>query len=106
MERIRSGTRWFFTGLAGFLPLLPQVFWSALRSVQRSIVAFWKDSQSVVEKLADEFQEKAMKSMPNEYDVPVYWACYSVVSFIYLVIWLAQAWLTVEVLRLVLSVIF
>jgi len=68
---------------------------------------YWKGSQSIVVDIADEYKKETTNIIiPSEYDVSIYWVCYTIASFLYLLGWLAMAWLTIEVFRLLISVIF
>lgn len=106
MQKILSEVRRFFIRLRLVLPLLPQFVWIAFRKVAQSTVDYWKESQLVVEEVTDSYTDKAMQRLTTEYDVYLYWMCYSLSSFLYLVGWLVQAWLIVEAFRLLTSWIF
>jgi hypothetical protein len=106
MQKILSEVRRFFIRLRLVLPLLPQFVLIAFRRVAQSTVDYWKESQSVVEEVTDNYTNKAMQRLTTEHDVFVYWTCYSLSSFLYLLGWLVQAWLTVEAFRLLTSWIF
>jgi hypothetical protein len=106
MKQILVSLRWFFTGLRLFLPLIPGFVWSASRSVTDSTVKYWKDSQSVVDGMADEFMSKAPQEVTTDYDPYGYYVCYSIAAFLYLVGWLVIAWLTFEAFRLLILAIF
>ena len=107
MKKIHSWTKWLFTGLRLFLPLIPRFVWIAVQEMAKSTRDYWKGSQSIVEEIADEYKKKATdEKIPSEYDVHIYWVCYSIASFLYLLGWLAMAWLTVESFRLLTSLIF
>jgi uncharacterized membrane protein len=77
--------------------------------MSKSTINYWKNSQLIVDELAESYKNKAMKDMrkmTSEYSVYIFWLCYSLASFLYLVSWLAMAWLTVEAFRLLVSAIF
>ena len=101
MQKIRSWTKWLFTGLRLFLPLIPKFVWIALRKMAESTIDYWKGSEAIVQEIADEYKkESTNKKIASEYDVPIYWVCYSIASFLYLLGWLVQAWLTVKILQM------
>jgi len=107
MQKIHSWTKWLFTGLRLFLPLAPRFVWIAIRETAKSTRDYWKGSQSVVKEIADEYKkETTNEKIVSEYDVTIYWICYSIASFLSLLGWLAMAWLTVEAFRLLISAIF
>ena len=106
MQKILSGVRRFFTGVRLILPIVPRCVWFAIRRVIQSTIDYWKASQLTVNDIADFFTDEAMQKLPSEYDTQVYWLCYSLASFLYLVGWLAQALLTVAAFRLLVSAIF
>jgi hypothetical protein len=99
--------RWFFTGLRLFLPLVPRFVWIAIREMYISIVNYWENSQLVVNKISDSYMIQATDKpgRTTDYAHYVYWVCYSIASFLYLLGWLAMSWLTVEALRLLMSAI-
>src|SRR5689334_15678971 len=96
MKNILSALRQFFFGVRLFLPLVPRFTWLALHDVGEATINYWKNSQEVVSRLSDTYLDHAMKKMTSEYSVGVYRACYGIASLLYLLIWLAMAWLTVE----------
>jgi hypothetical protein len=106
MKTILSNLRWFFTGVRLFLPLVPQFVWFALQKMSKSTIEYWKNSQSIVDELADCYKDEAMQKMTTEYSVYVFWTCYSLASFVYLLGWLAMSWLTIEAFQLLLTAIF
>ena len=107
MQKIRLWTKWLFTGLRLFLPLVPKFVWIAVQKMVKSTIDYWKISQSIVEDIADKYKKETTNNkIPSEYDVSIYWVCYSIASFLYLLSWLAMAWLTVEAFRLLTLVIF
>ena len=106
MKRLQSWARWLFTGLRLFLPLIPSLLWIALQEMTNSTVKYWKDSQLVVDGIANDYMDKAPQEVMTEYDPYGYWICYSIASFLYLLGWLAMAWLTVEAFRMLISLIF
>ena len=106
MEQIRSRVSWFFTGVRLFLPLIPSFVGIALREMKDSTVEYWKNSQRVVDRIADEYISKVPPALTSDYDPYPYWICYSLASFLYLLGWLAMAWLTVEAFRLITSPLF
>jgi hypothetical protein len=106
MREIHSGVRWFFLGVRLFLPLIPRFMQLAFQEMSKSTINYWKNSQSIVDELAESYKNEAMKKMTSEYSVHVFWLCYSLASFLYLVGWLAVAWLSVEAFRLLMSAIF
>jgi hypothetical protein len=106
MERLRSWASWFFTGVRVFLPLVPVFIWDALRKMIESTKDYWMNSQTVVDKLADEYMSKLPHELTSDYDPYPFWICYSIASFLYLLGWLAMSWLTVEAFLLLTSLIF
>src|SRR5688572_20357289 len=106
MQKILSRVRWFFIGLRLFLPFVPRLIWTAICKVKVSTVDYWKNSQLVVDDISNSSEDHAMQKMPSEYDSFVFWACYILSSFLYLLGWLAMSWLTVEAFRLLTSWIF
>lgn len=118
MEAIRSHASHFFTGVRLCLPVLPNFVLIALRSMIESTVEYWRNSQSIVDNIADKYMREVMKADEHmhaamqggetigEYDSSLYWVCYSIASFLYLVGWLTMAWLTVEAFLLLTSWIF
>ena len=106
MERIRSGASWFFTGVRGFLPLLPFFIWRAVQEIYGSTVAYWKNSQAIVDRLADEYMDKVPPQLTTDYDPFPFWVCYCIASFLYLLGWLVMSWLTVEAFLLLTSLMF
>ena len=106
MEKIKLAARWFFTGLRLFLPLLPAYLWHAIRKMYHSTVEYWTNSQSVVDDMADEYMRLATQKEVTEYDTYIYYVCYSIASFLYLLGWLATAWLSLLVFLLIVSAIF
>jgi hypothetical protein len=108
MKNLLSKVRRFFTGLRLFLPLLPRFVLIAFGEITTSTINYWKSSQSVVNKISDNYMIQAtdMPGRTTDYAEYVYWVCYSIASFLYLLGWLAMSWLTVEALRLLMSAIF
>ena len=106
MKGILSKLRQFFSGVRLFLPLVPQFVWLAFQEVGKSTINYWKNSQKVVNELSDLYLDQAMQKMTTEYSVGVFRTCYCIASLLYLLIWLAMAWLTVEAFQLVASAIF
>jgi len=106
MRAILSRLRWFFTGVRLFLPFVPRLIWTAICRVKDSTVEYWKNSQSVVDDISNSSEDDAMQKLTSEYDTFVFWASYSLASFLYLLCWLAMSWLTVEAFRLLTSWIF
>ena len=106
MKKVLSSLRWFFTGARSFFPFLPKFVWLAIQKIGKSIIDYWKNSQTVVDELAEVYKDEAMQRMMTEYSVGVFWACYGLASLLYLLGWLAMSWLTVEALERLLSVIF
>ena len=105
MEKILSGVRRFFTGLKLILPLVPRFGWFALRRVTKSTVDYWKASQLTVNEIADYFTDEATEKIVSEYDTSIYRVCYAIASFLYLLGWLAQAWLTIKIFQLLVQAI-
>ena len=118
MEQIRSRASWFFNGVRLCLPVLPEFVLTAFRTLIESTVEYWKNSQSIVDGIADKYMHEVMEADENmhevmqggetigEYDNALYWVCYSIASFLYLVGWLTMSWLTVEAFRLLTSWMF
>jgi len=106
MEQIRSKVSWFFSGVRLFLPLVPAFVWIALRQMITSTVNYWKNSQAVVDGIAEEYMSNAHLEVTSDYDPYPYWVCYSIASFLYLLGWLAMSWLTVKAFRLLTSLVF
>jgi len=106
MQKILAHLRWFFTGLRLFLPLAPRFVWIAFLKLKDSTVDYWKNSQSIVDEMANEYMSKAPLKLTSDYDPYPYWACYSIATLLYLLGWLAMAWLTVEVFLMLISLIF
>jgi beta-lactamase regulating signal transducer with metallopeptidase domain len=106
MQKILAYLRWFFMGLRLFLPFVPRFVWMAFLKMKDSTVTYWKNSQSVVNQMTDSYTDEAMQTLTTEYDTFVFWACYSLASTLYLLGWLAMAWLTVEAFRLLTSWMF
>jgi hypothetical protein len=106
MQNFLSRIRWFFTGLRLFLPFVPRFIWIAIHKMKDSTVNYWKNSQLVVNEMTDSYTDDAMQKLATEYDTFVFWACYILASFLYLLGWLAMSWLTVEAFRLLASWIF
>lgn len=115
MNNTRSNVSRFFTGVRLFLPLLPNFLWIAICKVTESIIHHWRVSQRVVNRIAKEYMRDAMETDKHihevsgggetigEYDAAMYWVCYSIASFFYLLSWLTVSWLTVEALKLLTS---
>jgi hypothetical protein len=118
MERLRSWASWLFTGVRLILPLVPVFIWIAIQRLFKSTIDFWKNSQSIVDNIADKYMHDVMEADEQmhavmqggetigEYDNSLYWVCYSIASFLYLLGWLAMSWLTVETLLLLTSLVF
>jgi len=107
MEKIRLRARRFFTGLRRLLPHIPGFVWIAITHTTKSTRTYWKRSQRLVERIADEYMREAMaEEKTTEYNFSLYQTCYAIAAFMYLLGWLMQAWLTVEAFRLVASLIF
>ena len=118
MERLRSWASRFFTGVRLVLPCAPAFVWIALQRIYKSTVDYWKNSQSIVDNIADEYMRNVMEAdeqmhavmqggeTMGEYDSSLYWVCYSIASFLYLLGWLAMSWLTVEAFLMLTSLIF
>jgi len=106
MDKIKLAARWFFTGLRLFLPLVPPFLWLAIQEMYNSTVDYWKKSQSVVEGMADKYMCLATQKEVTEYDTYIYYVCYSIASFLYLLGWLATAWLSIQVFLIIVSAIF
>ncbi len=107
MKPVLSSLRQLFSGVRLFIPLVPQFLWLAFREVGKSTIDYWKNSQLVVNKLSDSYLDQAMQKIKTtEYSVGVFRTCYGIASLLYLLIWLAMAWLTVEAFQLVVSAIF
>jgi hypothetical protein len=106
MKTILSRFRWVFTGVGLFLPFIPRFVGVAFGKMAVSTFEYWKDSQHVVETISDDAMAEATNEEKGlgEYDTYVYWACYLLASFLYLVGWLIQAWITMEAFRLLLSI--
>jgi hypothetical protein len=118
MERLRSWVSRFFTGVRLILPRVPGFVWIALKATFESTVDYWKNSQSIVDNIADEYMRDVMEADEKmhaimqggetigEYDKSLYLVCYSIASFLYLLGWLAMSWLTVEAFLLLTSLVF
>ena len=118
MERLRSWVRWFFNGVRLVLPHVPAFVWIALQRIYKSTVEYWKNSQSIVDNIAENYMHEVLEADDRmhaimqrgetigEYDSSLYWICYSIASFLYLLCWLAMSWLTVEAFLLLTSLIF
>ncbi|SRR5258706_4030994 len=106
MKEILSRLRWFFSGVGAFLPLVPRFVWLAFQKIGQSTIDYWKNSQLIVNELADCYKDEAMQKMTTEYSVHVFWTCYSLASFLYLLGWLLMAWLSVEAFQVLVSAIF
>ena len=106
MEQIRSKASWFFSGVRLFLPLVPAFVWIAIRRMSESTINYWKNSQSVVDAITEEYMSNAPPEVTSDYDPAPYWICYSIASFLYLLGWLAMSWLTVEAFHYLISLIF
>jgi len=107
MEKIRLQTRRFFSGLRLLLPLMPSFVWITFKRMSRSTIAYWKHSQKVVERIADDYMREALEEeKTTEYNLSLYKTCYAIASFLYLLCWLAMARLTVEAFRMLTSWIF
>jgi len=100
MENFLSGVRRFFTGLRKILPLTPRLAWYALRRLSESTIDYWKASQLTVNDIADHFTDEAVETIESEYDSAIYWVCYAIASFLYLLGWLVQAWITVKIFQM------
>jgi hypothetical protein len=107
MEKIRLQARRFFSGVRFLLPHVPGFIWIAIESAIKSTTRYWKRSQSVVEGIADQYMHDELEEeKTTEYNLALYKTCYAIASLLYLLSWLAQSWVTVEVFRLLLSAIF
>jgi hypothetical protein len=106
MERLRSWTSWFFTGMRVFLPLVPAFVWIALQRMFHSTVDYWKNSQSIVDDITNDYVSRVPLELTSDYDPYPFWVCYSIASFLYLLGWLVMSWLTVEAFLLLTSLIF
>ena len=118
MERLHSWVSRFFTGVRLILPRVPAFVWIALQRMYKSTVDYWKNSQSIVDNIADEYMHNVMEADEQlhavmqggetigEYDKSLYLVCYSIASFLYLLGWLAISWLTVEAVLLLISLVF
>lgn len=106
MKSILSKLRQFFSGVRQFLPLVPQFVWLAIQEVGKSTIDYWKNSQQVVDKLSDSYLDQAMQQMTTEYSVGVFRACYGMASLLYLLIWIAMAWLTMEAFQWLVTAVF
>ena len=118
MERLRSWVSRFFTGVRLILPRVPAFVRIAIQQMYKSTVDYWKNSQSIVDNIADEYMRDVMEADEKmhaimqggetigEYDKSLYLVCYSIASFLYLLGWLAISWLTVEAFLLLTSLIF
>jgi hypothetical protein len=106
MERLRSWAKWFFTGLRFFLPLVPAFVWIALRKMFDSTVDYWKNSQSIVDDITNDYVSRFPLELTSDYDPYPFWVCYSIASFLYLLGWLGMSWLTVEAFLMLTSLIF
>ena len=106
MKLILSKLRWIFTGIGLFLPFIPRFIGSAFGKVAVATFEYWRNSQRIVETLSDDWMAETVKEKKaiGEYDTYIYWACYLLASFLYLVGWLFQAWLTMEAFHLLVSV--
>ena len=87
---------------------MPQFVWIAFKEMISSTIEYWKNSQTVVETISDAYMVQATKKKgrTTDYAPYMFWICYSIASFLYLLGWLAMAWLTIEIFRLLISVIF
>ena len=106
MQKILDYLRWFFTGLRLLLPFVPRFVWIAFHKMKDATVNYWKNSQVVVNEMTDDYTDDAMQKLTTEYDTFVFWACYGLASTLYLLGWLAMAWLTVEAVRMLITLIF
>ena len=108
MKNFLLKVRWIFTGLKLFIPLMPRFVWIAICEIKASTVVYWENSQLVVNKISDNYMNLATDEpgRTTDYAQYVYWVCYSIASFLYLLCWLAMSWLTVEAIRLLVSAIF
>jgi hypothetical protein len=118
MEQLHSKAKSFFTGIRLILPCVPAFVWVALQQTYKSTVDYWKNSQSIVDNIADDYMHDVMarddqmhEIMPGretiaQYDESLYWICYAIASFLYLVGWLVMSWLTVEAFNYLTSLIF
>lgn len=107
MQKVQTFVSRFFTGVRLILPMIPEFAWIAAKSTWDSISKFWKHSQEEVESITETYWMRVTdaKEESSEYEESMYRICYSIASFFYLVCWIAQAWLTVEAFRWLLSVI-
>jgi hypothetical protein len=107
MQEVLSKIRWFFTGLRLAVRRTPRFLWLAFSVMVSSMVDYWKDSQEVVHRIAyDYVDEVTSNEVTTDYDSYVFWVCFSVASFFYLVAWYINAWLTVQAIRILLQGIF
>lgn len=107
MEGLLKKIQWFFTGLRLILPHLPMFVWIAFSRMIQSVIAYWRDTQTIVQGIADEHTDKSIEGqLTTEYDSLVFWVCLSIASFLFLVAWLIQAWIMVEGLRLLVTWLF
>ena len=73
----------------------------------QSIVDYWKESQSAVHEITNHYTDEAIHhGITTEYDSYIFWICFSIASFLYLVGWYVNAWLLVEGLRWLVSALF
>jgi hypothetical protein len=106
VKNILFALRRFFFGVRIFLPLVPRFTWLAVQEVGKSTVEYWKNSQVVVNSLSDSYLDQAMEKMPTEYSVGVFRTCYGLASLLYLLIWIAMSWVTIEALQWLLRTVF
>ena len=100
MEKIRLAARRFFTGVRRLVPLIPAFLEIAIAISLKSVRAYWRRSQKVVERISNDYMREAMEDeKTTEYNYSLYQICYAIAAFLYLLIWLAQSWLTVEACR-------
>lgn len=107
MYEILKILRKAFTGIGLYLPFIPRFVGKAFGKMAEATYKYWKGSQDLVGEISDDFMKEATNEEPrlHEYDTYVYWACYCLASFLYLVGWLFQAWLTVDMFRQLMSVL-
>ena len=106
METLRSWVSRFFTGVRLFVPFIPAFVWLALQHMFKSTVDYWKNSQSIVDDITNDYVSRVPLELTSDYDPYPFWVCYSIASFLYLLGWLVMSWLTVEAFLLLTSLIF
>ncbi len=106
MESIRSRARRFFSGLRLILLLAPDFVWIAISRMAKSTVNYWTESQQAVNDISAEYKSAVTHGRPKDFGPNLYRVCYALASFVYLLGWLVQAWITVEAVRFLISLIF